>query len=289
MKKTILILLLIQSASVCAQIRISDFRQVVPDGASVDLRTALTDPEGQLCSVLKLETKQSGWTFDAGTAGIVDTRYEDEIIWVYVPAYARNLTVAHKEYGVLREWGFPVSLEAGRTYTMELSYDRPQPKPVSFNRPLPARPAPSPAQAPAPTRNNPGDTFCSHFVDMYAGSACSKNSDGRYLMDDDYWIGLSYTGIGERIGPYMSLATNFSEEFSVIGGGAGVIGGSLGADVGTRFAWRSSSSLSHWDFGFGCQFCNGNIMPTVSVGFYIWGIPALIGVGLVVCATGSIL
>ena len=138
MKKTILILLLIQSASVCAQIRISNFRQVVPDGASVDLRTALTDPEGQLCSVLKLETKQSGWTFDAGTAGIVDTRYEDEIIWVYVPAYARNLTVAHKEYGVLREWGFPVSLEAGHTYTMELSYDRPQPKPVSFNRPLPA-------------------------------------------------------------------------------------------------------------------------------------------------------
>lgn len=308
MKKTILILLLIQSASVCAQIRISDFKQVVPDGASVDLRTALTDPEGQLCSVLKLETKQSGWTFDAGTAGIVDTRYEDGIIWVYVPAYARNLTVAHKEYGVLREWGFPVSLEAGRTYTMELSYDRPQPKPVSFNRPLPARPAPSPAQAPAPTRNNPGDTFCSHFVDMYAGSACSKDSDGRYLMDDDYWIGLSYTWIGERIGPYMSLATNFSEEFSVIGGvsfrmtdpstagmdwqvygGAGLIGGSLGADVGTRFAWRSSSSLSHWDFGFGCQFCNGNIMPTVSVGFYIWGIPALIGVGLVVCATGSIL
>ena len=121
MKKSILILLLLQSVSVVAQICISDFKQSHSDGAASDVRTALDDPYGRLCAVLKLETKQSGWTFDTGLAGIMDTRYEDGLIWLYVPASARKITVAHKEYGVLREWSFPVSLESGHAYTMKLS------------------------------------------------------------------------------------------------------------------------------------------------------------------------
>ena len=138
---------------------------------------------------------------------------------------------------------------------------------------------------------------------MLVGATLSKEDVGRYGMDDDYRIGVSYTWIGNRVGPYLSVSTDFDGGFSAFGGaavrlsnpktasldwqvygGAGLMDGMFGFDVGTRFGWRSSHSLSHWDFGFGCQFSQGIIMPTVSVGFYIWGIPALVGIGLIACA-----
>jgi hypothetical protein len=305
MKKSILILLILQSVTVAAQIRISDFKQSILDGAASDVMTALADPDGRLCAVLKLETKQSGWTFDAGLAGIMDTRYEDGIIWLYVPASAKSITVAHKEYGTLREWSFPVSLEPGRTYTMKLSYERPRhPVPAAIRtttRETTVKPAPAPK--PVLVHQNP---FCNHFADSHIGCSYTTNYSGNYERDDEYWFGLSYTWIGERIGPYISLGTNLDESGSIFGGvayritdpytasldwqvygGLGFMDGMFGLDVGTRFAWRSSSKLSHWDFGFGCQFTNGMIMPTVSVGLCIWGIPTLIGIGLVAYALGG--
>ena len=293
MKKSILILLLLQSFTVAAQIRISDFRQSLTDGAASDVRTSITDPDGRLCAVLKLETKQTGWTFDTGFAGIMDTRYEDGVIWLYVPASARKLTVAHEEYGTLREWNFPVSLEPGRTYTMKLTNERP-------------RPAPSDSDWTGlypPDRV--GKEFCNHFADFYLGFGCSRDYSDYYETNGDVWCGLNYTWIGNRIGPYMSLGTNFDECCSVFGGvayritdpytatldwqvygGLGLMDGRIGLDIGTRFAWRSSYVLSHWDFGFGCQFSHGTVMPTLNVGLYIWGIPTLICLGLVAGAMG---
>lgn len=294
MKKTLLIILLLRCITVAAQIRISDFTQSFSDGAAADLRTAVADPDGQLCAALKLETKQTGWTFDAGFDGIMDAKYGDGIILLYVPASARKLTVAHSRYGVLRDWGFPVSLEPGRTYTMKLSYERPRQK----------SPAQHPVIVPAPTApTRIQSSFCSHFVDFYAGFDCSRSYDDYYAFDDEAWFGFSYTWIGNRVGPYMSLALNTDGGFSVLGGavfrltdprtasldwqlygGAGLIDRNIGLDIGTRFAWRSSRSLSRWDFGFGCQFSKETVMPTVSVGFYIWGIPVLVGIGLVAFA-----
>ena len=120
MKKLVLILLLLRSLSAAAQISISDFRQSSPDEASSI--AVHTDPDGFPCSVLKLSTKQKGWTFDTGLAGIMYTQYTDGAIWLYVPASARHITIAHYEFGTLREWRFPVTLRPGYTYTMTLSY-----------------------------------------------------------------------------------------------------------------------------------------------------------------------
>ena len=319
MKKSLLILFLLQSICAAAQVRISDFKLVVADGAASDVRTSLQDPDGRLCAVLKLEARQNGWTFDAGLAGIMDTRYETGVIWLYVPASARKLTVAHKEYGVLRDWNFPVSLEPGRTYTMKLSYERPRPAPTpkasdprTTTTPTPQRKSVAPQASFIPERparvvvRSEERNFCNHFADFYTGFSCSKEYSGKYEFSDDYWFGFTYTWIGNRVGPYLSAGLDFDMSYSVIGGaafrltnpqtasldwqlygGAGLIDGSFGFDVGTRFAWRSTSKLSHWDFGFGCQFFHGNIMPTVSVGLYIWGIPAVIGLSLVVCSIGG--
>lgn len=315
MKKAILFFLLIQSFSSVAQIRIGDFKQSYTDGAATDIRTAREDPDGNLCAVLKLETKQTGWTFDTGFAGIMDTRYEDGVICLYVPASARKLTVAHKLFGILREWTFPIPLEPGRTYTMKLSYESPRqvttihtasPVPVSRQTAKPepaARPcSPSwPVSADkwseffTPDRGERG--FSDHFVNFYMGMDCSN--DSYFAIDGENYYGLSYTWIGNRVGPYISLASDLDECWSIIGGaayritdpstatldwqvygGVGLIDRSFGFDVGTRFAWRSSHKVSHWDFGLGCQFYSGNVMPTVSLGLYIWGIPVLICVGL---------
>ena len=43
------------------------------------------------------------------------------------------------------------------------------------------------------------------------------------------------------------------------------------------------------DFGFGVQMWEGCVMPTVSVGFYIWEIPVAVGVGLVCAAAGGMM
>ena len=315
MKKTLLILILLKCITVSAQIRISDFRQSFSDGAATDIRTSVADPDGQLCAILKLETKQSGWTFDAGLEGIIDTRYGDGIIWIYLPASARKLTVAHREYGVLRDWVFPFPLEPGRTYTMKLSYERPlQTSPAKVlpqttrawaSPSAPRRITPPPPSmvaynAPRYDASPSGRAFCDHFVDFYMGFNCSKDYGDYYSFDDEAWLGFSYTWIGNRVGPYVSLAFNADESFSILGGvafrltdpktatmdwhlygGAGLIDECLGFDVGTRFAWRSSQKLSHWDFGFGCQFSQGSITPTVSVGLYIWGIPTVLCLGLI--------
>lgn len=294
MKKTLLIILFLRCITVAAQIRISDFKQSFTDGAAADIRTSVADPDGQLCAALKLETKLTGWTFDAGFDGIMDAKYGDGIIWLYVPASARKLTVAHSRYGVLRDWSFPVSLEPGRTYTMILSYERPRQKSPA-QRPVIVSAPPAPTRIPS--------SFCNHFFDFYAGFNCSKYQDDYYEFDGETWFGLSYTWIGNRVGPYMSLALNTDACFSVLGGaafrltdpqtgsldwqlygGVGLIDGNIGFDIGTRFAWRSSRKLSRWDFGFGCQFSKDAVTPTVSVGFSIWGIPALVGIGLVAFA-----
>ena len=319
MKKTLLILILLKCITVSAQIRISDFKQSFSDGAAADVRTSVVDPDGQLCSVLKLETKLTGWTFDAGLAGIIDTRYGDGIIWIYVPASARKLTVAHSEYGVLRDWSFPVSLEPGRTYTMKLSFERPrqtnqaqhtvkvstQATPTRVSSAMTRRitpPVPVPVldnSIPYSSRDSER-SFCNHFVDFFIGFNCSKYYDDYYEFDDEAWFGFSYTWIGNRVGPYMSLAFNSDECFSALGGvafrltdprtatldwhlygGAGLINEGLGFEFGTRFAWCSTNRLSHLDFGFGCQFSQESIIPTVSVGLYIWGIPTVICLGLV--------
>ena len=233
MKKSFLILFLLQGVCAVAQVRISDFKLAVEDGAASDVRTSFLDPDGCLCAVLKLETRQTGWTFDAGLAGIMDTRYETGVIWLYVPASARKLTVAHKEYGILRDWSFPVSLEPGRTYTMKLSYEH--------LRPVPTYKASVPQAKNVPERpervavRSEERNFCNHFADFYAGLCCSKEYSGKFEFGDDYWFGLTYTWIGNRVGPYLSVGLDFNEGYSVVGVRH------YGSRIPRRPAWTGSS------------------------------------------------
>ena len=328
MKRFLILLALLRVLSIPAQIRISDFALSTTDGAAPDVRTACFDPDGDPCALLKLGTDLSGWTFDAGIAGILDVRYEKGAIWLFVPKSARSLSVSHPQYGVLRDWTFPESLEAGRTYTMKLDYQGPgktagRRTARKVQRPAPGTILPSgqrPGTEPVivasslPVATNPGSpysfieralprtSFCEHFIDLYAGCALMQGETG-FETTDQYRFGISYTWNGHRVGPYVSAATDFDGAFSILTGaafrltdprtssldwqlyaGTGLIDGKAGLDAGLRFAWRSSSSVSKADIGVGCQFYSDTIIPNVSVGLYILGIPVALGIGLLFCA-----
>ena len=295
MKRILLILLLLQSLPLAAQIGISDFK-AAPEVQSPD---AIRDPDGNPCAALQIRTSFDGWTFDAGLSGIMDTRIEEGTIWLYVPADARKLTVAHPKYGVLRDWSFPVTLSGGQTYTMTLGYDAPKPTPKPAPVPV-QRTAPGQVPAPVPLRTvQDSRHFSDHFLDMYAGFVFDRNEDGSY-GSESYCVGLNYTWVGRRIGPYVSANLDLDESYSLLAGvalrlshpdtaamdwqiygGAGMMDGQLAFDAGMRFGWRSRQRLSKLDFSIGCQFSEGILMPTIGVGFYIWGVPVAVGVGLI--------
>lgn len=310
MKRTLaIVLVLLQAFNLAGQIRIKDFQPAVRGTQSASLEFTCTDLEGDPCAVLALKTDIAGWTFDTGLSGIMDTRYDDGCIYLYVPKDTRSLTVSHPQYGVLREWRIPSCLESGRTYTMALGYEAP--RPVRFRTETGAAPVldgqtrtrsvTAVASGPSAT---PFGQFSEHFLDMYLGVACEGNVlEG--CDADTYWLGLSYTWIGNRFGPYVSAGTDLDESYAFSAGaafrvtdprtasldwqlyaGAGLYGGCLGFEAGMRFGWRTPARLSKADFGFGCQFYGGTVVPAVSVGFYIWGIPVAVGVGLVCCAAG---
>ena len=247
---------------------------------------ARLDADGRPCALLRMETSRDGWTFDAGLSGIMDVARGDGEILVWVPADARRITVSHPRLGVLRDWAFPVTLEPGCTYDMTLGQVRPKSVPV------PVSPAPSPA--PAPLR-----TYCSHFIDAYAGQ-CIEDGEA-----DELFVGLRYTYLGGRVGPYAAIAFGLDESCTVFGGaafrpgrgrgavdlqlygGAGLVYGcAAGGEVGIRIGWESDRSVSRWDFGAGCQFWSGCVTPTFEVGLCIWGIPVTVAVGLCLCALG---
>ena len=58
----------------------------------------------------------------------------------------------------------------------------------------------------------------------------------------------------------------------------------VGAEAGFRFGWKGSRRLSGLDFGVGCQVFRDGFVPTVEVGLYIWGVPVLCGLCLVMGA-----
>ena len=279
---------------------LTDFKPLLSDQTALREKTSRTDVDGRACALLKIFTSESGWSFDAGLPGIMDTHYAEGEIWLYLPCSVRALTVSHRSYKPLVDWPVPVTLEPGRTYSVKLSVNKPTPvrKPEYKAQNVVQPPRPKPVQQ-VYTPINKDKLFCSHFIDAGAG-LCIDRSCG---FTEETFFGVQYTYLGQKVGPYVSAAFSTDESFSVFAGaavrllspqesdldwhvygGLGLVyGNTLGFDVGTRFAWKSDASFSHWDFGFGCQFFGNTVMPSVNVGFYIWGIPVAVGLGLLCC------
>lgn len=76
------------------------------------------DQNGEVAALIKVVTPEREFSFDGGSLGIVTTKLRTGEIWVYVPRGARKITIKHQNYGVLRDYYYPVKIEGGKTYEM---------------------------------------------------------------------------------------------------------------------------------------------------------------------------
>ena len=88
--------------------------------------TQVLDQNGDKCALIKIQTTQTGFTYDVGSLGIQKTVQKTGEIWVYVPRGARKITIQHQKFGTLRDYSFPINIEAARTYILELETKLPE-------------------------------------------------------------------------------------------------------------------------------------------------------------------
>ena len=109
-------------ATLCAQnIAVADFRLAEDDLTANMHGTIVYDQNGEKCALIKVETTQRGFTFDAGVLGVVKTEEKPGEIWVYVPDKVKRLTISHPQLGILRDYDLGQTVQKGRTYILMLT------------------------------------------------------------------------------------------------------------------------------------------------------------------------
>ena len=84
------------------------------------------DQNGRKAALIKVITSAEDLDFDVGVMGVVAVRREVGETWVYVPEKVLKITVKHKDFGVIRDYVFPESIESAVTYEMVLRTPAPQ-------------------------------------------------------------------------------------------------------------------------------------------------------------------
>lgn len=252
-------------------ISVSSFKAAPDDFSAAARETRRIDLMGNACALVKISTRQSGFSFDAGMECIADVIYAEPGVWLYLPAGTRDITISHKVYGTLSGWNFPVSLESARVYELTLKTELPKaPKPVKIKPDFKV------------------DGFSSHFLQSHIGMEIYKGEVYGAV------IGMNYSFVPKKMGFYTSVEFGMdSETFNIFAGpvirmldsssftdwqlyaGVGYAGCTFGVDVGTKFGWQSDKILSRWDFSLGCQYWgDGTIVPYVGFGAGITGYTA---------------
>ena len=98
------IMVAISCLTATAQISVKSFRALPTDMTASSLEWKRTDQNGAVAALIKIVTSQTGFAFDGGTLGIVDSKQMVGEIWVWVPYGSRKITISHQQLGVLREY-----------------------------------------------------------------------------------------------------------------------------------------------------------------------------------------
>lgn len=85
--------------------------------------TTVYDQNGEVCALIKINTTQTGFTFDVGSLGVTKVEYHTAQVWLYVPHGIRRISIHHQILGSLTNWNFPVPIEPAKTYIMKLTTD----------------------------------------------------------------------------------------------------------------------------------------------------------------------
>ena len=118
---SLLLLLLFCTIAVQAQnIAVKSFVIDETDMTANTTGTTVIDQNGQKCALIKMITTQTGFTFDAGSLGIVKTEQHVGEVWIYVPEGVKRLTISHPTLGQLRDYDLGQTLKRARTYILYL-------------------------------------------------------------------------------------------------------------------------------------------------------------------------
>ena len=118
---TILLLLLCTIIMTAQNMSVQSFRMDEKDLTANTAGTMVMDQNGQKCALIKVETTQTGFSFDAGSLGVVKTEQKVGEIWVYVPEGVKRLTISHQQLGVLRDYDLGQTLKRAKTYILKLN------------------------------------------------------------------------------------------------------------------------------------------------------------------------
>ena len=105
-------------------ISVKSFRLLETDLTANTAGTLKKDQNNETAALIKVVTTETGFVFDGGMLGIVGTTQRAGEIWVYVPPKSRKITISHPQLGLLRDYFYPIPIEAGRTYEMVLATGR---------------------------------------------------------------------------------------------------------------------------------------------------------------------
>lgn len=101
-------------------ITVKSFKQLSSD---MDARVTFpkTDQNGQKCAIIKVQTTETGFSWDGDMLGIVASEKKVGEYWLYIPRGAKRLTIKHERLGVLRDYPYPESIKEATVYEMVLT------------------------------------------------------------------------------------------------------------------------------------------------------------------------
>ncbi|MCH5233806.1 MAG: PEGA domain-containing protein [Muribaculaceae bacterium] len=103
---------------------VESFKIEEMDPTAIREGTKKIDQNGEVSALIKIETTQKGFQFDAGSLGVVavepqNTEHPAEI-WLYLPRGVKNLIIQHPILGRI-PFSYEKRLEEGKTYRMKLT------------------------------------------------------------------------------------------------------------------------------------------------------------------------
>lgn len=123
MKRLIAIFSIIVLAAVAAVAQTMSVAGFEERPMDMDARVThpVTDPNGQTCALIKVETTQTGFGFDTGVIQVVKTEQKIGEVWVYVQPRVKKITIMHQDYEPVRDYYFPTgALKEATVYLLKL-------------------------------------------------------------------------------------------------------------------------------------------------------------------------
>lgn len=123
MKRLIAIFSIIALAAVAAVAQTMSVAGFEERPMDMDARVThpVTDPNGQTCALIKVETTQTGVGFDTGVIQVVKTEQKIGEVWVYVQPRVKKITIMHQDYEPVRDYYFPTgALKEATVYLLKL-------------------------------------------------------------------------------------------------------------------------------------------------------------------------